>query len=93
MIVPVPVHSDSFEEGTALAIDFRVYVNLPIPWATIAYELNDFMVEIEPFDDRDEAQDVWSYTIFFSHHVGSYLCLLPTTSNLLTIIDHRYSDG
>ncbi|KAJ3546260.1 hypothetical protein NMY22_g2127 [Coprinellus aureogranulatus] len=68
MIVPVPIHCDIFEEGTALDVDFRIYINIAVPWATIAYDMSQFMIEVEGYATENGTEGPWNFTIFFSHH-------------------------
>lgn len=69
MLIPVPIYCEALAEGTAFNIDFRVYINLPIPRATIAYDLSQFTMEVDNCVSEDGSKGPWKFTIFFSHHV------------------------
>ncbi|KAJ3514165.1 hypothetical protein NMY22_g14831 [Coprinellus aureogranulatus] len=87
MIVPVPIHCDAFEQSTALDVDFRVYVNIAVPWATIAYDISQFMIEVQDCPTENGTESPWTFTIFFSHH-----CLDSQNALIRSIPGGEYLD-
>ncbi|KAF6747787.1 hypothetical protein DFP72DRAFT_1074878 [Ephemerocybe angulata] len=65
-IVPAAVQCVSVNTGRTMDVVFRSYVNAAVPRASLVYNLDHFMIEVNRYPACSLVEGPWRYTIFTS---------------------------